>query len=168
MTPVGFGPGGSRGGPQFDLDMRGLKASGTLLRDIAERGENMRSAMLRIKELLIEGHRKQFSSGGSFLGTPWEPNAPGTLARKAREGIPSLNRPMVASGDLMESLSGGKGARSRVSKSGVSVGTSLFYAVFHINPKRKGMPARPPVGINEAERETALTIIERHLMGRSL
>lgn len=139
-----------------------------MLTDIADRGENMRPAMLRIKELLIEGHRQQFASSGSFLGTPWEANAPGTLARKAREGIPSLNRPMVATGDLQESLSGGKGGRSRVSKSGVSVGTSLYYAIFHISPKRKGVPARPPVGVNEAQRGAAIAIMERHLMGRGL
>jgi hypothetical protein len=139
-----------------------------MLTDIADRGENMRPAMLRIKELLIAGHTEQFRSGGSFLGTPWEANAPGTLTRKAREGVSSLNRPMVASGDLMESLSGGKGGRSRVSKSGVSVGTSLFYAIFHINPKRKGVPPRPPVGVNEAQRATALAMMEHHLMGRGL
>jgi hypothetical protein len=168
MSPIGFGSGGSRGGPQLDLDIKGLRESGQMLTDVADRGENMRPAMLRIKELLIAGHAEQFASGGSFLGTPWEANAPGTLARKAREGVSSLQSPMVESGDLMESLSGGKGGRSRVSKSGVSVGTSLFYAVFHINPERKGMPARPPVGINEAQRATALAIMERHLMGRGV
>ncbi len=139
-----------------------------MLTDVADRGENMRPAMLRIKELLVEGHAQQFRSDGAFLGTPWEGNAPSTLARKAREGIPSLNRPMVATGALQESLSGGKGGRSRVSKGAVSVGTSLFYALFHINPKRKGMPARPPVGINDAQRTAALRIMDNHLMGRSL
>lgn len=168
MTPIGFGNEGSRGGPRLEIDTKGLRESRQMLTDLAERGENMRPAMLRIKELLIAGHAEQFKSGGAFLGTPWEKNAPGTLARKAREGVSSLNRPMVASGDLMESLSGGKGGRSRVSKSGVSVGTSLFYALFHINPKRKGMPARPPVGINEAQRMAALRIMDNHVMGRSL
>lgn len=153
-------------GPTVQLDMHGLRDASGLLQDAAARGEDMRPAMLRIKELLIQGHKQQFSSKGSFLGTPWPANAPGTLARKAREGQGS--EPMVATGALRESLAGGKGKRSRVSRSSVSVGTSLFYSVFHINPKRKGVPARPSVGISEGQRRAALTIMENHVLGRSI
>jgi Phage virion morphogenesis family len=157
---------GDRIGPSLSWEIDGAAEEARRLSELADRAENPRPAMLLIKSLLEEGHRKQFASKGGFLGTPWAENSPETLARKAREGVPSLSSQMVASGDLQESLSGGKGSRSRVSKSGVSVGTSLFYAVFHINPKRKGMPARPVVGINKATEESALTILEQHVLGR--
>jgi hypothetical protein len=151
-------------GPTVELDMHGLRETTGLLRDAADRGDDMRPAMLQIKELLIAGHKKQFSSKGSFLGTPWPANAPSTLARKARLGQSS--EPMEATGALKESLAGGRGKRSRVSRSSVSVGTALFYSVFHINPKRDGVPARPPVGISEGQRMAALVIMENHILGR--
>jgi hypothetical protein len=153
-------------GPTVQLDMHGLRDASDTLLDAAARGENMRPAFLKIRELLVEGHKKQFSTKGSFLGTPWEMNAPGTLARKARLGQGS--EPMVATGDLRDSLAGGKGKRSRVSRSSVSVGTSLFYSVFHIRPRRQGVPARPPVGISEGQRKAALLTMENYILGRGL
>jgi hypothetical protein len=158
-----------RSGPSMALQMDGIGASSAMLRDAAARGEDMRPAMARIRDLLIEGHKEQFATQGSFLGTPWPENSPETLARKARAGIPSLNSPMVASGDLEQSLSGGRGGRTRVSKGSVSVGTSLFYAIFAIRGasggRRGSEPARPPLGINEAERLTSIRIMTDYLLG---
>lgn len=152
------------------LKMDGIGATSTMLRDAAARGEDMRPAMARIRDLLIEGNKKQFATQGSFLGTPWPASSPETLARKARAGIlPSLSASLVASGDLEQSLSGGKGGRTRVSKGSVSVGTSLFYAIFAIGGASGGRrgtePARPPLGINEAERLTSLRIMTDYLLG---
>lgn len=150
--------------------MAGLRSSTAMLREAAARGWDMRPAMLQIRELFIEGHRKQFSSEGGYLDTPWPGLSPETILRKGREGVPSLSRPMVAGGDLEESLSGGKGSYSRVSKGSVNVGTSLFYAIFAMagaSGGRKGKePARPIVGINEAEEDQAMAIMTRHLEGR--
>lgn len=153
-------------GPQIVVEADG---AAVMLRDMATRGYDMRPAMTEIRELLIEGNKQQFTTEGQFLGTPWPPNSQETLLRKAREGVPSLTSPMVATGDLQESLSGGSGSRSRVTKSSVSVGTSLFYAIFAIagasGGRRGSEPARPPLGINESERVSALQIITEYLLG---
>jgi hypothetical protein len=154
----------SFGGPAVSMEVRGAKDAARRIEEIGERAEDMRPAMRLIKVILEEGHARQFATKGSFLGTPWPENSPETVARKARSGAPSLASQMVESGDLQESLSGGKGGRSRVSKGGVSVGTSLFYALFHLNPQRDGMPARPVVGVNREQEETALSLIERHVI----
>lgn len=154
----------SFGGPS--IEVRGAKAVADDLRGIGERAEDLRPAMRLIKVLIEEGHAKQFATKGAFLGDAWPENSPETLRRKLRSGIPSLSSQMVESGDLQESLTGGKGGRSRVGKGSVSVGTALFYAVFHLNPKRKGIPARPVVGVNEAQKRAALELIDRHVMGR--
>lgn len=160
--------------------MEGLGSTNQMLLDAAARGEDMRPAMQRIKVLLIEGHKEQFASKGAFLGTPWPENSSETLARKAREGVPSLGGIMVNSGDLEQSLSGGKGSRNRVTRGSVSVGTSLFYAIFAIGgasgkgahsrasrgARRGSEPARPPIGINEAERQESLGILTDYLLGR--
>ncbi|HEX5592028.1 MAG TPA: phage virion morphogenesis protein [Solirubrobacterales bacterium] len=151
-----------------------------MLREMGSRAEVMRPAMLRIKQLLIEGNTKQWRSKGAYMGTPWPENSPETVARKGRTGVRSLASTMVESGDLQESLEGGAGSFARVSKGNVRVGTYLYYAIFHIKgasgkgaksagstPARKGgVPARPPLGITEADRTAAVKIIEDYLIGR--
>lgn len=154
-------------GASVDLEVAGLQHTSEMLQEAAARGYDMRPAMRKIRDLLIEGHKEQFATQGGFLGTPWPPNAPGTLANKARLGQGST--PMVASGATKESLAGGKGRRTRVSKGSVSVGTSIWWTIFAMagaSGGRKGTePARPPIGINEAETEAALTLMEEHLLG---
>jgi hypothetical protein len=156
----------SFGGPKLEIDVAGLDATTAMLRDAAARGEDMRPAMEQIKALLIEGHKEQFATKGAFLGTPWPTNSAETLARKARTGVASLASTMVESGDLQQSLEGGTGSRSRVSRGSVSVGTSLFYAIFAMKGTDKGEPARPPIGINDAEANTALSIMTDYLLAR--
>jgi phage gpG-like protein len=162
MTPIAYG---FRTGPRAELNTRGLDTTTDMLGEIGDRAEDMRPAMLVVRELLVAGNKKVFESRGGAIGTPWPDLASSTVARKARSGIPSLSSVMVETGDLQESLSGGKGARSRVTRSMVSAGTSLFYAVFHMAGSRGGkVPARPPIGIPETERQESLTIMERYLL----
>ncbi len=159
LKGTGFTPG---------MEITGVSEAVADLRGITDRAEDMRPAMYQIRELLIAAHTKNFRSRGGYFGTPWKPNAPATIARKARTGVPSLSSTMVESGDLQESLEGGAGSHNRVTRSMVRVGTSLFYAVFHIKPKRAGMPARPTVGVTEREEEAAVAIVDNRLMGRML
>jgi hypothetical protein len=151
-----------------DVDVYGAGTAAGALRRIGAHAVDPRPAMIAIRELLAEGNRQQFASRGSFLSTPWPSNSPGTLARKARMGQGSS--PMQASGALGAAIGGGAGKRTRVSRTSVSVGVapSLFYAVFHfkdiVRSRGGAEPARPPIGISLAERQTALTILEHYLM----
>lgn len=159
-----------RGGPRMSLEMEGLGAANQMLLDAAARGEDMRPAMERVKVLFIEGHKENFATKGAFLGETWPENSPETLARKGREGIPSLNAVMVGEGNLQQALAGGKGSRTRVSRGSVSVGVSLFEALFAqggASGNRRGEePARPVLGINDAERDESLAILTDFLIGR--
>jgi len=154
----------------MSLEMEGLGATNQMLLDAAARGEDMRPGMERVKVLFIEGHKENFASRGGFLGHPWAPDSPETLLRKAREGVPSLMDVMVASGDLQEALSGGKGSRTRVSRGSVRVGVKQISALFSqggaSGARRGEQPARPVVGINEAERRESLSILTDFLVGR--
>jgi hypothetical protein len=156
MSPVGF-----------EMTVDGVDAAVGEMRDLVLWAEDMSPAMRQVKALLIEGHRQQFQSKGGYLGTPWPANAEATIARKARHGIPSLSSTMVEEGSLQEAAEGGRGSRSRATKSMASAGVSLFYARFHINPKRAGMPARPVVGIHPKDEAIALRLVENRLMGRT-
>lgn len=158
-----------RSGPSLELEMEGFGAAAARLRDAAARGEDMRPAMQRVRLVLIEGHKEQFDSHGSHLGTLWPENSPETLARKAREGVPSLGGLMVNEGSLREALAGGAGSRSRVGKGSVSVGVSLISGLFAqggASGNRRGVePARPVVGIGEQEKQTSLGILTDFLIG---
>lgn len=159
-----------RSGPSYSIDVAGLPEATAMLQDAAARSEDMRPAMAQIKVLFTEGHKANFDSKGAFLGSPWPDNTDETKARKAREGIPALSDVLVGSGDLQEALSGGKGARTRVSKGSVSVGVAPFYAIFAqggAKGARRGVEEKRPVlGITDAEREESLSILTDFLIGR--
>lgn len=177
MSPI---RNGFRSGPRVDIRMDGIDPSAAMLRDAAARGEDMRPAMRRVGLLFMEGNKQQFASHGSLLGTPWPANSPETIARRAREGVSSLGGLMVNSGDLEQSLGGGKGGFLRARRGSVSVGTSLFYAIFAMGgasgkgshsaasrgARRGAEPARPVMGISEAERQESLGILTDFLLGR--
>jgi hypothetical protein len=146
------------------IDLRGVQGSASMLEEIGERAINMRRAFIRIRKLLIEGNKKQFETRGRYLGTPWAQNAPGTLARKARLGQGS--EPMVADGALERALSGGRGKRTRITRSSVSVGAALFYGRFGFGTDHS--PPRPPVGISDETSRLSTSIIEDHLLGISI
>ena len=78
-------------------------------------------------------------------GTPWAPLAESTIRRKGHDRI------LFETGDLMASFVavGGPGNISEVSDHGSLFGTSVPYAIFHDQGTSR-MPARPPVGINDA------------------
>jgi len=149
------------------MTISGVDAAVGELRDLVFRAEDMSPAMRQVKALLLEGHRKQFQTKGAYLGTPWAPDAEATVRKKARHGVASLSSTMVFSGDLQQAAEGGAGSRSRATRSMASAGLSIFYARFHINPKRAGMPARPMIGIHPRDEEFALRIVENRLMGRA-
>lgn len=161
MTPTGFR---FRTGPHTELDVSGVAAARDDLVGIADRATDMRPAMRVVKHLLVEGNEKVFTSKGSAIGVPWPDLKPGTLARKARTGIPSLSSLMVESGDLEVAATGGKGSRSRATRSSASAGVSPFYAVFHLGARDGELPPRPPVGIPADTEFESLTIMERFLI----
>lgn len=167
MTPL---TNNFRSGPSYGITIEGLPETSAMLQDAAARGEDMRPAMARIKVLFTEGHKANFDSKGTFLGTPWPALSEETEKRKAREGIPALNDVLVGSGDLREALSGGKGSRTRVSRGSVSVGVKPFYAIFAqggASGGRRGVePKRPVLGITEAEQRESISILTDFLLGR--
>jgi Phage virion morphogenesis family len=156
-------------GPSLELDMEGLSASSAMLREIADRGLNMRPALARVGVVLQEGNRRQFDSHGSYLGETWPALSPETEARKAREGVPALLDALVEGGELEESLHGGKGQVLRATRSSVRAGTKVFtgrFAQSGASGDRRGTePKRRIVGIGEAEQGASEEILVGYLTG---
>jgi|GEM_PF-5468647 len=152
--------------PHAEVSFDGVESSVDLLSKLGDRAADMRPATRQIRELLKRGHRQQFRSKGAYLGTPWAEDKPATIAKKARSGIPGLSSTMVFSGALQEAAEGGSGSRGSATRSFASAGVALFYARFHIKPRRKGMEPRPVVGIHPRDENRALLMVEEHLMGK--
>lgn len=144
------------------IDTRGTVA---MLEGIASRSGDLRPAFKSIRELLIAGHKKNFEQEGAMFGDPWPSLSQETLARKARQGLPST--PLVATGALQRALGGGRGKRTGVTRTLVRVGVAQFYSRFHQagapGGRRGRMPRRQVVGINRQQRDKALSIIQTYL-----
>lgn len=147
----------------IEYEVLGTKAAGERITLIGANAQDLKPAFALIRELIIEGHKRQFESQGSFLGTPWPPLAPSTQARKAREGLSS--DPLEATEALRTALFGGTGRSTSVTRSAVRVGVGkrVFYGLF-AGKGTKYQPARPITGMSATEGQEALDILERFVM----
>jgi hypothetical protein len=153
----------------IDAYVIGDKEAAAKIQLVGAKAENATPAFVAIRELLLEGHKRQFESKGAFLGTPWAPLSPATIERKGREGESSeiLN----ATGALATALGGGQGKVGTVGKSFARAGVSgkLFQARFAqagAGGKRRGDESpRPIVGIGLSEGQEAIDILEAFLLG---
>lgn len=154
---------------KLDVEIVGAREAVANLAAIGERARDPRPAMRQVKGILAEGVKKQFDSRGGHLNTPWPANAPGTLARKARLGQPAET--LTATGALSTALSGGRGKRHRVTRSSVTIGTSIWHAHFAQTGTsgagkhgRTRAPARRIMGISPSDRAKALRDVERYIL----
>jgi hypothetical protein len=165
MSPIGHG---FREGPHAELDIVGVAAARDDLVGVAERAEDMRPAMVVVRELLKRGNREVFESKGGAIGERWPALKPETVARKAREGIPSLSDILVASGDVEAAAEGGKGSKGSATRSRASAGIALFYARWALTGAaggRRGREApRPPIGIPDHIATDSAIAMERYLI----
>lgn len=120
------------------------------------RALDLRPALGEIRRELIAGNRRQFESRGSYFGSGWAPLAEATIRRKGGDD------PLVATGKLRNSLIGGAGRRTRITRSGVSVGTSADFARF-AHSGTSHQPARQLVGIAPSELMSAKRTISRYI-----
>lgn len=149
------------------LDIEGDAGVVSHLDAVAERTRDARPAMRKVRSIIEAGHRKQFETGGAYLGDSWEALAPGTLARKARKGQDS--RILRASGALEASLTGGKGRRGGATRTTARAGTSVWYAVFaKSGTKHAGhgasSPVRTIVGLTTRDRLKSVRTIQKYIL----
>lgn len=145
--------------------------------------EGLQAPLKAIGELLAESTRQRFETGTAPDGSRWAANAENTYlgllgkkdvrnkdGRIAASGIKKVmgKKPLVASGQLAGSirhqlLPGG---------TGVEVGTNRFAdawdggAAVHQFGSRDGrIPARPFLGLSDADETGVMAILNRHLAG---
>lgn len=130
---------------------------------IGARGTNLAPVMELIKQIIMEGHAKQFESKGGYLGTPWPALATSTVVRKEEQGLPSDT--LEATGALRTALMGGTGRKTSVTRTLVRVGLAKSVAWYGLFAARgtKREPARPITGMTPTSSEEALGMIQRYV-----
>lgn len=122
--------------------------------------QDPRDAYRDIGEYLMEQTEERFRRQVDPDYQPWAPNSPVTLARK------SGNRILRDSGLLQDSI------RYQITREGVSIGSNRVYAAMMQFGGTKAefpwlwgdIPARPFIGVDQADRLAILAIMERHLV----
>ena len=165
-----------------DFDAAAIaQALGELERRVSPEG--LQAPLTAIGELLAESTRQRFAAGTAPDGSRWAPNAESTYLgllgrgdgrkKDGKVGARGVNKvmgkkPLVASGQLAGSiryqlLPGG---------TGVEVGTNRFAdawdggAAVHQFGSRDGrIPARPFLGLSDADETGVMAILNRHLAG---
>lgn len=154
-----------------DLELRyALKA-------LEEAGKDLRPALEDIGELLVYSTKTRFSTSTAPDGTPWAPNSPATLVRWMRNGGGGAKHPLIGNGKtLLEQIS------RHINGSGdtLEVGSPTPYAAAQQFGMKKGyagetsrgspipwgdIPARPFIGISDADKQSILDTIADHLTG---
>lgn len=138
------------------------------LQSLIETGLDLTPVMANIGEALLNSTRQRFSDQVSPEGEAWSPLSNVTKAQKKK----NKDKILTEEGRLRRLLS------VQVGKNYVEVGSTRIYAGTHQFGARRGaygknqkgtpipwgdVPARPFLGVSDADKKTILEIIQKHL-----
>lgn len=111
-----------------------------------DRAEVMKPVLEDITDKILYREGRMFQTRGATSGVYWSPIRGSTIRRKTQAGDPLVRSPLIASGELMRSLSvrNAKYQRLSVDDKGIELSTSHPAAGFHESGTRH-MPRRPPL-----------------------
>lgn len=160
-----------------------------VLRRLQQQGTRLKPAMQDIGEYLVHSTKQRFATSTAPDGTPWAPNSETTLInmlrkrgglskRRTKTGGRTLTKKgqarLAAKKPLVgESRRLGNEIHYRATNEGVEVGSALEYATTQQFGAEKGsftggktpwgdIPARPFLGVSEADRAQILAILREH------
>lgn len=152
------------------------------LRSLARAGGDLSTALSVIGEKLLRTTKDRYDLERDPEGQPWAPLADETIRRKMRQGVRRGKdgrrtlvrrdgstkagairtlaglKTLVESGHLRDQL------HYQVTREALELGTSFIYGATHQfgDPKRH-IPARPFLGITQADRQMILSVLRDHL-----
>jgi phage virion morphogenesis protein len=115
---------------------------------------DLEPALRDFGESWLNNARARFEAEQAPDGTPWAPLSERYKRRKKR----NRDRVLMLRGHLYGTLN------YQVSSTEVAIGSPLIYAAPHqYGDERRGIPARPFLGLSEADRSELLSILDDHL-----
>lgn len=141
-----------------DVNDNGGLAVGARLTRIGGRAGNLLPVSDEVHGLLMRAIDYQYGRGGPAIGG-WKPDAPSTIARKARLGLDV--RVMHETGRLRASLTVKDDPDHvfRATRSGLVISTRVKYAPYLLDG------GRPPVIISEAAAKRAAALVADYILG---
>lgn len=138
----------------IDYDDREVES---FLRRIVEAGARPRGALDEIGvELSQRWGEPRFLSQSGPDGTPWAPLSAEYAAWKKAETASDLI--LVLHGHLMDSIA------HQTSERAVRIGTNRVYGATHqFGDPGRNIPARPFIGVSEADKDEIVEILEEHI-----
>lgn len=151
---------------KIEIDDRAVLSA---LNDLLRRGQDLRPAFQDIGELLVASTKRRFSEGEAPGGTPWAPNKPSTLARKHDA------RPLIGASHRLSTE-----IHYRATADSLEVGSPMEYAATQQFGASKGkfgatrhgvpipwgnIPARPFLGLSQADERNILDTLNEYLAG---
>lgn len=135
-----------------------------------ERLTDLTPAWESLADEFLALEKAQFDSQGGFASGGWAPDAPSTLAYKARHGLDP--RVMHATLALRESLTsrGAPGSVRRITPTSMEVGTDVRspegfpYAAAHQAPHAPGRKRRRVIELRPVDRERWVKVVQRFVV----
>ena len=154
-----------------------------LLRELQQRGADMQPIFADMGEYLVRSTQQRFAAQQAPDGTPWEQLSEETIRRKMLRGVKrqkgksrrSLTTShgntkagamgalvnqliLVDSGDLRDTI------RYQADSAKLQVGSDRIYAATHqFGDEERHIPARPFLGLSDADRAEVIEILRDHL-----
>jgi len=139
-------------GSFFVTDLRGQQTITKALNQLLRQGSELAPVFADIGDFLIITHQQRFVDMQAPDGTPWEPLAPETLAKKKRP-----DRILTETGTLADTLA------YQIGSNQLLFGTNMEYGATH-QFGRDEIPARPWLGLAPFERKEILELLRDHLL----
>lgn len=144
------------------------KAAVRKIRAIRERVEHPEPGMVAVGRVVARDVRRQFSSSGSFFGTPWSPLKPDYRVWKAAHGYP--RNILVMSGEMRDSFTAYPMGITEIDGQRARFGSSNQKAVWHQygthhNGKQVN-PARPILFVNPILVKHVRDTLARYIIAR--
>lgn len=141
---------GASSGIQIDYDDADVRPA--LQKLLAKLGD-LEPVFRELGEALMISHRARFERGVSPAGVPWPDLSPATRERKKK----NRDKILVLDGWLRQ-------LNYAVSKTELRIGTDRVYGATHqYGRPEKNIPARPFLGLDDAERAEVLDVLAEWL-----
>lgn len=141
-------------GASFNIEYDDREVTAALSELQRRLGPGMKTLFADLGEHLRNSHKARWSSEQAPDGSPWEPLSLKYLARKNK----NADKILVLDGNLRDFLD------YDPTESELLFGTNSIYGATHQfgDPKR-GIPARPFLGLSDTDRQDVLEIINEYL-----
>lgn len=138
------------------------------VRNMADRTQDVSKTWPKIGAYLSRQVRRQFSTRGKHMGTPWKPLKRSTLKEKRNLGFSRI--PLVRKGDLRQSFVGRPMNIELYGKQRATFGSSLNTAVWQqrgtYRGGRRAIPPRPILQVTPEMRVQIKGTLQKYIVGR--